>query len=174
MLSGGAQRTFGIADHGGEFGGCHRAHIRAHFAVRAAVLPQADKNDASIRFDGHHIQRGWRAGMDANATDRGRGAKRGLPASFHPSRLPKHADQRAAPESPNSLILLEGAGRLICGKQPVPHSPLAKSPFATNTLDGPRISANSRFLTKCYLSIAAKAPKTRRRNCLSDPRIAKT
>jgi hypothetical protein len=43
-----------------------------------------------------------------------------------------------------------------------PHCPPAKSPFAENTLDAPRITANSRFLTKCYLLFATKVPNTRR------------
>jgi hypothetical protein len=44
---------------------------------------------------------------------------------------------------------------------PIPRCPPAKSPFAENTLDAPRITANSRFLTKCYLLFATKGTNTR-------------
>ena len=97
MLRGGAQRAFGIADHGGEFGGGHGADIGANFAVRAAVLAETDEDDAGVGFGGKHVQRGRRAGMDANTADGGRGAKRGLPASFHSWHLPPARGPRVLP-----------------------------------------------------------------------------
>jgi hypothetical protein len=52
---------------------------------------------------------------------------------------------------------------IFCRKEQIPSRPPAKSPFATSTLVAPRISANSRFLTECYLAIAANAPNLRPR-----------
>ena len=113
------------------------------------------------------VQGGGRAGVDADAADGGRAcaAAACLPAfirSTERSSADLHARRAQCPLGARKSLDLAGmcVGRLPpTATPPVPRSPLAKSPFATNTLDGQEISANSRFLTKCYLLIAVKAPQ---------------
>ena len=71
MLGGRAQRPGGVAEHGGKFGCGDGADVGDDFAVRLAVGAAADKHNAGIGFGRKHGQRGGRAGMHADAADRG-------------------------------------------------------------------------------------------------------
>ena len=56
VLRGRAQRALGIAEHGGEFGGGDGADVGADFAVRAAVLAEADEDNAGVGLGGKHVR----------------------------------------------------------------------------------------------------------------------
>src|SRR5882724_12799646 len=74
---------------------------------------------------------------------------------------PMHA-KRATPEDPKVLFLPKMPEDSFCGSRRAPRHSQQKSPLSTNNLARERITANSRFLTKCYRQKAAKLPDTRR------------
>ena len=175
VLGGRAKRTGGIAQHGGEFGRGDGAHIGADFAIGWPFDAAADKDDAGVGIGRMHGQRDGQAGMDADAADRGLIAKRGLPASFHvalPHRsvTPMHA-MRAAPRNPGVRVPISPkmSEDNPAADAAIPPPCPAKSPLPTKTLACGGISANSRFLTDCYLQNAAMLPETRRAATVTRP-----
>ena len=82
VFGGGNQRTFAVAENGGEFGGDHGFGDGRNFAV-GAFKTGADKNKTCIdrcRSDG---QADGQTGMYADARHGGLRPKRCLPAEFH-------------------------------------------------------------------------------------------
>ena len=64
-------------------------------------------------------------------------------------------------EDPKVLFLPKMPEDSFCGLRRAPRHSQQKSPLSTNNLARERITANSRFLTKCYREKAAKPPDTR-------------
>src|SRR5881394_1364553 len=74
--------------------------------------------------------------------------------------IPVHA-KRTTPRRPKVLFLPKMPKDRFAARAATPRHSQQKSPLSTNNLARERITANSRFLTKCYRQKATKLPDTR-------------
>ena len=181
MLGGRDERAGGIAEYGGEFGGCDGADSWRAISRSVSPSPRNAQTRCRCRLPPDARSGGRRTGMHANAGDGGLVAQRGLPAGLH---APRHASfepdrfHANLPWQP-SLPLPENAkavqGNLVnrsrmsgqlAAEPPPPNSPVIPHPRRINHT-GDMNAANSRFLTECYRCsgrnlLSAYAPKSDR------------
>ena len=163
MFGGGDRRAVLVAEHGGEFGCRDRTIIGAKFAVPAAIHAGAAEHDAAAGF-GRMKRDGDRGtGMNAYAGDGDLLAQGSLPAGVHAPRhalvpdlmagLPQQSDQS---QPKDAKVGAQGTVSAQIASPWIPMlSPDAAVPLTNKPYRRPRILANSRFLTDCYLFPAA-------------------
>ena len=83
MFGGRADRTRGIAEDGGQFGGGDGADVGTDFALDFAVRENAAEDNAGIVVGGIQGERHRAAGMHADAGDGDFIAQRGLLDALH-------------------------------------------------------------------------------------------
>jgi hypothetical protein len=67
VFGGRAERTSGIAEHGGKFCRCDGAHVSADLALDRTIRRKALKQNAAIIVGWMKRQRNGKSGMNANA-----------------------------------------------------------------------------------------------------------
>ena len=128
MLRGRAERTAGVAQDGGKFGGGDRAHVGANFALDRTVGGHALEHDAGVVVGGMQRQGDGAAGMHADAGDGNLVAQRCLLSTLHRTRLRRPTSKPHVPShSPGRSHILAFKTATARDPEDTPKGP--KSPF---------------------------------------------